>query len=490
MAMKTALSSKSNRRCRPGLLDQKMEAIARADSSLIAQILDEGSEGKRGFACDFLIEKEFEDESEARITVVTRTQGKRIDLLSETMLCLAAQTDRRFRIVLVEHKVERADKDRIRFLVDNLPTWVQDRITIASTNSGGRSHPLNVGFFIADTDYAVILDDDDLVFDNWIETFIHGIEMHCGQIIHSGTYTQEWEKGHASCGDYYRAVEAPLPGYCCSFDFLEQMNCNYCPTMGLAYPLFPFRQFGVSFDESLDTVEDWDFLLRTSRFCGVHDMAENTAIYRLWSNGENSHSLHDEKEWEKNRQLVQAKLDSLPLIFPAGYFSEIAGGFDVSQDVKFNSDEVLVHVTRQNGNRLEVDSVKRRYSIAEQVNYIDIDVSGEEIRGLDIDLRTKGQMTLSDLELRVRRCDGAVLSFDMYDLCGNYYCYGKNKMAFISSYPHLKLILPFSQRIASCQLAFKYRNYVEEDLLTGTRLMLRVKRKVRRICKKMQRRIG
>ena len=470
-------------------LDEKMQCLATADSALASQLINRNLEDS-SFVADYSTEKEYGERHDAGITVVTRTQGKRMDLLRETFLCLSAQTDRRFRVVLVEHKVPCADKGRIRCLVDELPEWLQERVKIVATDSGGRSHPLNIGFLVADTDYAVILDDDDLVFDDWIESFLVGIESNYGEIIHSGTYTQKWERGRSARGDFYRAIDSPLPGYCERFDYLKQLNCNYCPTMGLAYPLFIFRVFGICFDESLDTVEDWDFLMRAVRICGVHDLDRRTAIYRLWSSGENSHSLHDEEVWEISRQLVQARLDKLPLVFPPGYYCRIADTFEVFQDVRFDTKELKVFALGRGRVNEAVGRVKTGYSVSSQVNFINFDLDGSEVKEIGMDLRTTGRMTLSDLEMRVMCADGKELVFDMYDLCGNYYCYSAEKMGFIASYPHFKVVLPSFIEVKSCSVAFKYRNYIEESLLTGTKLRLRFKRKVKRFKRRLLKKIG
>ena len=489
METKKAPSLRSGKPVGSFSLDEKIRCLVAADSALASQVIGSNSE-ECSFVADYSIEKDYGEKQDASITVVTRTQGKRMDLLRETFLCLSAQTDRRFRVLLVEHKVSCADKGLIRSLVEELPEWLQERVAVVSTDSGGRSHPLNIGFSVADTDYAVILDDDDLVFDNWIESFLVGIDSYYGEIIHSGTYTQKWERGHSARGDFYRAIDSPLPGYCERFDYLKQLNCNYCPTMGLAYPLFIFRVFGICFDESLNTVEDWDFLMRAVRICGVCDVDRRTAIYRLWSSGENSHSLHNEVEWEISRQQVQERLNKLPIVFPPGYYCRIAETFDVFQDVRFDAKELKVFAVGHDEANKVIGRVRTGYSVSSQLNLISFDLDGSEVKEIGIDLRTAGRITLSDLEMRVKCADDTELVFDMYDLCGNYYCSAAGKMGFIASCPHFKVVLPSFVRVESCSVTFKYRNYVEEALLTGTKLRLRVERKAKRIKRKLMRRIG
>ena len=79
----------------------------------------------------------------------------------------------------------------------NQPRWLKDRIELVAVDGGGRSRPLNVALSIVESPYAVILDDDDLVFDNWIESFLSELRDHYGSIILSGVYTQEWTSTEA-----------------------------------------------------------------------------------------------------------------------------------------------------------------------------------------------------------------------------------------------------------------------------------------------------
>ena len=107
------------------------------------------------------------------------------------------------------------------------------------------------------------------------------------------------------------------------FNWLGELNINYCPTMSLAYPAYAFNKYGIKFDESLTTTEDWDFLLRNAFICGVSDEKVVTSIYRLWVNSENSQTEHTKDEWAKNHSMIQHKLSKLPLLLPAGYTDRI-----------------------------------------------------------------------------------------------------------------------------------------------------------------------
>ena len=120
-----------------------------------------------------------------------------------------------------------------------------------------------------------------------------------------------------------RAGGSPQNQFCRDFHLINELNGNYCPVLGLAFPLFPFRKMNMRFDETLDTAEDWDYLMRVSCVCGVADVREPTSMYRLWKNMENSHSLHSEKEWINNRNRIQKRFRKRPFLLPVEYVDEM-----------------------------------------------------------------------------------------------------------------------------------------------------------------------
>lgn len=80
------------------------------------------------------------------LSVVTRTQGKRLHALRETLLCLAAQTCTDFEILIVAHKVAPELQPALGQVLEQLPDWLRARTRRLAVDEGGRTRPLNVGF--------------------------------------------------------------------------------------------------------------------------------------------------------------------------------------------------------------------------------------------------------------------------------------------------------------------------------------------------------
>ena len=253
------------------------------------------------------------------LTVITRTQGKRPEMLRETLLSMAAQTDEDFELLLIGHKLDKSQKALIDRLLWELPSTLRSKLRFFPLDYGTRTTPLNFGFAHARGEYAAILDDDDIVMDNWVESFHACAEREPGRILHAYVLAQKWMTVDTDIGvAALRACAKPELPYCRDFNPIREIESNVCPPVGLAFPTFFFHKLGIIFDESLTTTEDWDFLMRTSFLAGVSEIREPTGVYRLWTNAENSATVHAQEEWVKNYRTIQEKFREMPVLLPGG----------------------------------------------------------------------------------------------------------------------------------------------------------------------------
>ena len=269
---------------------------------------------------EMLNNKDESIEDDVFLSIVTRTQGKRPEALAETLLCLTAQTDMDFELLILGHNLNENQKELVENIIDNLPMELHDRTKLIEVKGGTRTTPLNVGFENAKGSYIAILDDDDIVFDNWVESFKLAAKNAPGAILHAYSLSQKWMAVRINSEiDALRAVAAHTDEFCTKFDWINEINLNTCPPVGLAFPKYAFKELGIKFDETLNTTEDWDFLMRTAFATGITDIEEPTCIYRLWQNAENSQTLHSPEEWKKNHLKIIEKFHSIPLLLPIGY---------------------------------------------------------------------------------------------------------------------------------------------------------------------------
>lgn len=253
------------------------------------------------------------------LTVVTRTQGRRIDTLRDVLLCLSAQSDSDFEVCIIGHKLNDKNRRAVERVIEDTNVDLRSRIRLVKVDSGNRTYPLNVGFREARGDYVAILDDDDIVFGHWVEEFRKLAEQAPGTVLRATNVAQSWQPVKTAAGTQsVRAVASPEACYPSKFDHLEHLVENVTPPVSLAFPRAAFTDMHIEFDESLTTTEDWDFLMRTAAICGVSSSSEITSIYRKWEGAESSFTIHGRQEWIDNHHAIWRKLDQAPLLLGPG----------------------------------------------------------------------------------------------------------------------------------------------------------------------------
>lgn len=260
------------------------------------------------------------EENRPFLTVLIRTQGKREEGLREALLCVLAQTFTDYEIIIIGHKATKECKQVIYEILEDQPEEFRQKIRFVELDEGTRTVPLNLGFSLARGQYISVFDDDDILFDNWADSFYRGAGEHNGQILHSYAFAQNWQNLE-KLG--YRAESSPKANYCEPFDLARQLAVNKCPLMTLAFPTEMFQKYGITFNETLNVMEDWEYFMRLAYIVGVADIMEPTAIYRFWQNVENSATLHSQKDWDESFAEIQESLSRFGLYFPECYAKDI-----------------------------------------------------------------------------------------------------------------------------------------------------------------------
>jgi glycosyltransferase involved in cell wall biosynthesis len=258
------------------------------------------------------------------LTVIVRTQGRRIEPLKDAMLCLVAQSCQDFDVIVADHDSDEAGAMAVRSVIDEQPADFQTRIRIAEVAGGSRSRPLNVALSLAQGQYIAIYDDDDLLFGHWVETFRAAAEAAGNRLVRAQVALQNvqphsWPDGEEGL----LTISSIRSEYPEKYDQLRHVRVNSSPFMGWAFPRVLFQHLGFRFDEELEVCEDWDVILRGASFLGVTDAPELTSVYRRWENGQSSYDVHDLDEWKRSEARVIAKLDAVPLVLDRGAATQI-----------------------------------------------------------------------------------------------------------------------------------------------------------------------
>jgi len=284
--------------------------------------IDAELEKRLGSVLELLTAKESDDRP--FLTVLLRTQGRRLEPLKDALLCLAAQTDQDFEVVVLEHDALPEDAAEVRKTISRQPPAFAERIRLIEVSGGTRAKPLNAGLIASNGHYVSVFDDDDLVFANWVEEFHQASLLGDGRLLRSTVANQRvapelWPQDH----DGFRTLSWPAAEYPSEFHQLKHLLVNYSPFMSWAFPRSLFFTFGVRFDEELTVCEDWDLILQGSLLCGVVEIKILTAIYRRWEGGESSYTSHSTASWQWSENRVIDRIDDSVLTLPEGSMREL-----------------------------------------------------------------------------------------------------------------------------------------------------------------------
>ncbi|WP_403023480.1 glycosyltransferase [Salinibacterium sp. GXW1014] len=254
------------------------------------------------------------------LSVLMRTQGKRIEPIKDAMLCLAAQVDEDFELILLAHNVDADTISQLEQIVAAYPARFSNRVRVIDVQGGGRGRPLNVGLEEARGDYVVVFDDDDIVMADWVERFHEAATISRGRVLRADAALQKvnetsWPDGRSGFLTHSRADAA----YRKDFDFARNYEANQTPFMALAFPASLFKKLGSRVDESLPVCEDWDLIVRASSTCGVTEVHALTSVYRRWDSvGHSSYTVHAAEEWQDAEARIIEKANSSVQLFPPG----------------------------------------------------------------------------------------------------------------------------------------------------------------------------
>lgn len=261
------------------------------------------------------------------LSVIMRTQGRRLEAFADALLCLAAQTDQDFELIVVAHDVDDSVRESIASIIEEHADLLPPGVQLVTASGGTRSRPLNEGVARARGSYTAFFDDDDLLFAHWVESFHAAASEEPGRLFHAVSAIQRispqrWPDGR----DGFRTLSWAMPEYALEFDSLRNYLVNHSPFMSIAFPRALFTTLGFRFDETLDVCEDWEVILRGSSLLGIESVQHLTSIYRRWEDGgASSYTQHSREEWKTSERRLIARLDAEPALLPPGSVSRVRG---------------------------------------------------------------------------------------------------------------------------------------------------------------------
>ena len=207
--------------------------------------------------------------------------------------------------------------------------------------------------------------------------------------------------------------------------------------MTIAFPVDVIRRLKYHFDETLETTEDWDFLMKVASVTGVQDVDQCTAIYRRWINTENSTTLYTQEEWRKTEQKIKNQFRPLLRISKA-------------RDSMIESENPEQTKNKEEGKHLEPeirygDQIEYATTFVSQGSNVEIRFSGpfkfKEEQEVRIDPFHFGGFVIQAPTIFLHYQGGKVLEFSGKKIKSNGYRRG-NRIYFYFADPQLIIDVP------------------------------------------------
>ena len=214
-----------------------------------------------------------------KVSVILRTQNKR-KTLRKALISLANQTFRDFEVVLVNDGGEDASS-----LVDEFSRYMKCQY-LQHDQASGPSAGLNSGLRIARGRWITYLDDDDILYPLHLELltqpFLANSQVEAGFTYCHKTLCLRDEEDEIPL--------SRLPWILEKYNPEELLATNFIPIMTFLHAKSLVEKCG-GFDESLEVLEDWDFLLRLSKQTEFHLIPHITAEYRFYASKGQQNSI-------------------------------------------------------------------------------------------------------------------------------------------------------------------------------------------------------
>jgi glycosyltransferase involved in cell wall biosynthesis len=301
---------------------------------------------------------------------IIRTTGRRLELLTEALNSVAMQGEEIKALVVVH-----GDNDALRSVMATVNGMsIHAEILHAQDTHRYRGYPINVALkHLYDSDenfdFLFFLDDDDIIYPMFATKMLEALAHSNADVIYAASNRRiPWkpvEPGYM-----------PLPASCL-------LVGNFIPINSYCVRYSSLKALGLLIDESLNYLEDWNFLLRMFghrlKFFAIGDVLSE---FRITGDG-NTPIKQNPEAWEKCAQIIRMYVDKICRDLGRYYlFSELIS-FDLSiRDGLTESEQGALRMTKA----LIEEKCPMAYSFDAPVQAIGIQPAALEDAGWGVDL--------------------------------------------------------------------------------------------------------
>ena len=243
------------------------------------------------------------------VSVLVPTSGSNIDDLWSLMLCLSAQTDADFEVLVLGIGLDGIEKTRALQIIDAQVPSLKARIRLIDCPTRTVSSALNLALDSVVADYVTVAEPGVLLRSCWTATFRALSEQSPGAVLRTA-YQRQRRKKIAPPGSRDGLWVADGPAEMAgetSFDLMSHFAEDGTPSSAYVWPVSLAHDLNRRYDETLVESFAWDFLVRAAVVCGVASSEAATTI-------QPDRGRIESTEWQR----VRNNYDSLLMLLPTG----------------------------------------------------------------------------------------------------------------------------------------------------------------------------
>ena len=207
----------------------------------------------------------------ALVSIIIRT-CQRPYILKRALESIVIQSYPEIQVVIVEDGNNESEK----FIKENFS--MLNICYVATGKKVGRAKAGNIGLELSEGVFLNFLDDDDMLFENHVQTLVETLKKVKNRAAYSIAEERRLKISNTTPNDYKikgKSIRFKQP-----YNRMLLYTFNYIPIQSIMFHRSLYEQLG-GFDEHLDALEDWDLWVRYSTktdFCFVE---KTTSCYHV-----------------------------------------------------------------------------------------------------------------------------------------------------------------------------------------------------------------
>jgi len=222
------------------------------------------------------------------ISIIIRTMPGREKFLDKCLFILSGQIYKNIEPIIVVQKLKNEDSlEKIETIASKWKFYFSCFQLLSHTSAqDARSHSLNLGMEMISGRYFAFLDDDDKLYPHHYSLLIENLKRTSYAWCYSDVVLAKYN-------EFGQLVSRTLPFKREGYSFLKHLCGNFIPIHSFVIDRHRVKDLG-KVDESLDRIEDYDFLLRLA-FRNKPLYIENTSSeYCVRTDGSNTSIIGSE----------------------------------------------------------------------------------------------------------------------------------------------------------------------------------------------------